>query len=140
MSRFRDRYDEFRRHGVEVAATSVDSPYSHRAWAAELDIRYPLLSDFGREFITGYGIPAREIPLLPGVASRSAFLLDTGGIIRYVWYEPEGGGLPPVEEILEAAQYLPQPPVAQAETRQRGEPMGKRIANTTEQMSLRTGR
>jgi glutaredoxin-dependent peroxiredoxin len=115
VSRFRDRYDEFRRHGVEVAAASVDSPYSHRAWAAELGIRYPMLSDFGREFITAYGIPARDIPRLPGVASRSAFLIDADGIIRYVWYEPEEGGLPPVEEVLEAVRHLAEPPPACAE-------------------------
>ena len=59
MSQFRDAYGEFRRQGVEVAALSVDSPYSHRAWAAELNIPYPLLSDFAREFLTSYRVPLR---------------------------------------------------------------------------------
>jgi peroxiredoxin len=107
VSQFRDAYDEFRREEVEVAAVSVDSPYSHRAWASELDIPYPLLSDFGREFIASYGIPSRDLKLLPGVATRTAFIVDRDSVIRYVWYGPSGGGLPPVEEILEAAQQLP---------------------------------
>lgn len=110
MSRFRDAYDEFRRQSVEVAAVSVDSPYSHRAWAAELDVRYPLLSDFGRTFIERYGVPSRDLPLLPGVASRSAFLVDGTGIIQYAWYEPKDRGLPPVEDILEALSGLPDSP------------------------------
>jgi peroxiredoxin len=92
---------------VEVAAVSVDSPYSHRVWAAELDIPYPLLSDFGRELIAGYAIPTRDLRLLPSVSGRSAFLVDASQVIRYAWYESEGGGLPPVEEILEAVRHLP---------------------------------
>jgi peroxiredoxin len=54
-----------------------------------------------------YGIPAREMHLLPGVSSRSAFLIDDGGIIRYVWYQEEGKHLPPIEEIHEAVRRLP---------------------------------
>lgn len=110
MSQFRDAYDEFRRQGVEVAALSVDSPYSHRVWAEELHLPFPLLSDFGREFVTSYGVPTRDIRLLPAVAGRSAFLVDASEIVRYVWYQPEGRGLPPVEEILEAARQLPEAP------------------------------
>ena len=90
-----------------MAALSVDSPYSHRAWAAELGIPYPVLSDFGRELMASYGIPTRDVPFLPAVGSRSAFLIDADGIIRYAWYAPEGGGMPAVQEILEAARKLP---------------------------------
>ena len=56
MSQFRDAYDEFRRAGFEVAALSVDSPYSHSAWAKELDVEYPLISDFAREFAADGGL------------------------------------------------------------------------------------
>jgi peroxiredoxin len=88
---------------VEVAAISVDSPFSHRAWAAELQIPFPLLSDFARQFISDYGVPRRDLHLLPGAASRSAFIVDAGGIIRYVWYQDDPSRLPPVDEILKTA-------------------------------------
>ncbi|HEX6510483.1 MAG TPA: redoxin domain-containing protein [Chloroflexota bacterium] len=108
MSQFRDAYDEFRREGVEVAAISVDSPYSHRAWSKELGgIPYPLLSDFAREFLEQYGVPENTAGLLPRTARRSAFVIDSEGIVRYVWYPPEGRGLPPIDEILEAVRALP---------------------------------
>jgi peroxiredoxin len=106
VSRFRDAYDEFRRLGVEVAAISVDSPYSHRAWAESLDVPYPLLSDFNREFSEKYGVPLRDMRLLARVAARSAFIVDAEGIVRYVWNQPEGRALPPVDEILQAARSL----------------------------------
>ena len=106
MSRFRDAYDEFRRAGIEVAAISVDSHHSHRAFARELDIPYPMLSDFNRAFLAGYGVPERNAGLLERLGTRSAFVVDADGIIRYAWYVSEAGGQPPVDEILEAARRL----------------------------------
>lgn len=107
MSQFRDAYDEFRRQGIEVATISVDSHHSHRVWAEQLSIPYPMLSDFNREFLETYGVPERSVGLLRRVATRSAFLVDTGGIVRYVWYSPPEGGMPPVGEVLAVAQELP---------------------------------
>jgi peroxiredoxin len=108
VSQFRDAYDEFRRANVEVAAVSVDSPYSHRAWAKELGVPYPLISDFGREFIESYRVPEGGTRLLPRTAKRSAFVVDAAGIIRYVWHASEGAGRPSVQEILEVARSLPE--------------------------------
>jgi peroxiredoxin len=110
VSQFRDAYDEFRRAGFEVAAISVDSPYSHRAWAEELDVSYPLISDFAREFATAYRVPLRTTGALPGTTSRSAFVIDFDKVIRYAWYAPEGKGLPPIEEILAVVQAMGLPP------------------------------
>jgi glutaredoxin-dependent peroxiredoxin len=104
VSQFRDAYDEFRRAGFEVAAISVDSPYSHRAWAKELGVDYPLISDFARELATSYRIPLRIDGALPGTTKRSAFVIDSDKIVRYAWYAPEGKGLPPVDEILTVVQ------------------------------------
>jgi peroxiredoxin len=106
VSQFRDAYDEFRRQGVEVATISVDSHHSHRVWAEQLTIRYPMLSDFNREFLQAYGVPERSVGLLRHVSTRSAFLVDAGGIVRYAWYQPPEGSLPPVEELLTAAREL----------------------------------
>jgi peroxiredoxin len=109
VSQFRDAFDEFRRAGFEVAAISVDSPYSHRAWAKELGLEYPLVSDFARTFAVGYHVPLSTDTVLPGTTSRTAFVIDSDRILRYVWYAPEGKGLPDVEEILQAVRSLPHP-------------------------------
>ena len=108
MSQFRDAYDEFRRAGFEVAAISVDSPYAHRAWAKELDLEYPLISDFARTFAEDYHVPLSTDRALPGTTSRSAFVIDSDRVLRYVWYAPEGKGRPDVEEILATVRALPQ--------------------------------
>ena len=109
MSQFRDRYDEFRRAGFEVTAISVDSPYSHRVWAKELGLEYPLISDFARTFAEDYQVPLSTEGALRGTTSRSAFVIDSERILRYVWYAPEGKGRPDVEEILRAVRALPGP-------------------------------
>lgn len=106
MSQFRDAYGEFRRAGFEVAAISVDSPYSHRAWAKELGVEYPLISDFARTFARDYHVPLRNVGPLPGTTNRSAFVIDSDRILQYVWYAPQGKGLPDVEEILAAVRSL----------------------------------
>ena len=109
MSQFRDAYDEFHRLGFEVAAISVDSPYSHRAWAEQLNVGYPLISDFGREFARAYHVPLSTSGLLPGTTTRSAFVVDARKNVRYVWYAPEGKGLPPVNEVLTAVRAIHDP-------------------------------
>lgn len=85
---------------------SVDSPYSHRAWAQQLTIPYPMVSDFGRELIRAYGVPEHNMRLLPGTSGRSAFLIGAEGVLRHVWYQADSPGLPPVGQILEAARAL----------------------------------
>jgi peroxiredoxin len=58
--------------------------------------------------MASYGIPTDDVPLLPAVGGRSAFVVDADSIIRYAWYAPEGGGMPPIEDILEAVRQLPE--------------------------------
>lgn len=114
MSQFRDAYDEFRRENVEVATVSVDSPYSHRVWAAELDIGYPMLSDFDRQIMERYRIPSRSLDLMERLHTRAAFLIDADLVLRYVWYGADSRGLPEIPAILEAARALPPGPQVRA--------------------------
>lgn len=114
MSGFRDAYDEFRRVGAEVVAISVDSPYCHRAWAKQLGILFPLVSDFNRELLREYDLVGTPFQLLGDLARRSAFVIDAGAVVRYAWYQPEGGGLPVVEEVLAAAQEVARTDASQA--------------------------
>lgn len=107
MSQFRDEYDEFRRQGVEVAVVSVDSPYSHRVWARELNVPFPMLSDFDRRIKRQYAIPDGNMRLLPDVTNRSAFLIDAERRVQFAWYRSQPGESIPMREILEAVRRLP---------------------------------
>ncbi len=102
MTLLRDRRAELETAGVTPFAISRDSPWSHIAWREALDLEVPLLSDWNGEAVHAFGV-ARDYRGLKGVAERSAFLLDAGGIVRAAWrYEP--GELPDFDEILRAAR------------------------------------
>jgi peroxiredoxin len=109
MAQFRDAYNEFRKANVEVASISVDSPYSHLAWARQTGIQFPMLSDFARTLLPQLGALGPGSPLLPSTARRTAFVIDPARTICYVWYAPPEGGLPPVGEVLAAAQRVALP-------------------------------
>jgi glutaredoxin-dependent peroxiredoxin len=106
MSQFRDAYDEFRRINVQVATVSVDSPYSHLAWARQIAIPFPMISDFNRDLLRAYDALAPASLYLRDTAKRTVFLIDPAGVIRYAWYPPPEGGLPPVGAALAEAQRL----------------------------------
>lgn len=85
MCSFRDELGQFEKAGAQVLGLSVDSIFAHKAWARELGITYPLLSDFNKDVSKAYGVLHDEIKGLRGVSKRSAFVLDKQGIVRYKW-------------------------------------------------------
>lgn len=76
-------YDKFEDLNTEVAAISVDSIFTHKAWADGLGgISYPLLSDFWPHggVAEQYGV-MREVE---GFSERALIVVDKEGIIRYI--------------------------------------------------------
>lgn len=89
---------------MQPFAISRDSPYTHVAWMQALDLDFPLLSDWNAEATHGFGV-AIEHNGMRDVSRRSAFLLDSGGVVRAAWaYEPSE--LPDLDELLAAARAL----------------------------------
>jgi peroxiredoxin len=69
-----------------------------------LDLDFPLLSDWNAEATHGFDV-AFEHNGMRDVSRRSAFLVDTGGVVRGAW----GYGtseLPDLDELIAAAQAL----------------------------------
>jgi glutaredoxin-dependent peroxiredoxin len=89
---------------VTALGISRDSPWSHRAWREALDIDVPLLSDWNGEAVAAFR-NAFDHNGLEAVAERSAFLVDSDGIIRGAW-RYEIGEVPDFDELLTAARSL----------------------------------
>ncbi len=104
MGLLRDRSGEFEQAGVGLYGISRDSPYTHIAWAQVLELTFALLSDWNGEAVDRFGI-AHEYRGLKGVAERSAFLVDTAGIVRGAW-RYGSSEVPDVDELLSAARTL----------------------------------
>jgi peroxiredoxin len=102
MGLLRDRSAAFDEAGVALYGISRDSPYTHVAWSAALDLTFPLLSDWNGEAVAAFAIE-REYRGLRGVARRSAFLVDRGATVRAVW-EYGDDEVPDVDALLAAAR------------------------------------
>jgi peroxiredoxin len=102
MELLRDRSGEFRAAGVQPYAISRDSPWTHVAWTQALDLDFPLLSDWNGDATRGFGI-AFDFRGLKDVSERSAFLVDTEGVVRGAWAY-DTSEVPDFDEILEAAR------------------------------------
>jgi thioredoxin-dependent peroxiredoxin len=70
----------FERAGAQVIGISVDSRAKNKAFAQELGIRFPILSDEARTVTKQYGV---LIPLIR-LAKRATFLIDERGIISAI--------------------------------------------------------
>lgn len=92
--------------GARVMAISVDSPFSLKAWADKEGIAIPLLSDFNKEVSAAYGAQFEDLLGFKGVAKRSAFVVDGGGIVRYAWVSDDPKVLPDFAAIKACLQSL----------------------------------
>ena len=81
LTGIRDRLDEFLTFDTEVLAISTDATYTLRVFADTEGLNFPLLSDFWPHgaVASSYGVFDAE----RGVARRSSFIVDQGGIIRW---------------------------------------------------------
>jgi peroxiredoxin len=102
LSIMRDEYETYTERGAEVLAVSVDSVHTLRVWGKQLDLPFPLLSDFNKETARSYGALYEELGGLRGVAKRSAFVIDREGVVRYRWVSEDAALLPPFDEIKAA--------------------------------------
>lgn len=91
----------FEAAGAQVFGISVDSHYANAAFAKQLGLTFPLLSDWKHEAAKAYGV------LLPeaGYTSRVTFVIDKAGRIAHVDVSDNMGSvehLPSVEAALAA--------------------------------------
>jgi predicted methyltransferase/peroxiredoxin len=97
---FRDAWDRLGRAGAIVYGVSTDDVESHRRFAEEHELPFPLLADVDQTILRAYGVPARN-----GAASRVTFLVDRAGQIARVFPEVDPGAH--AEEVIAAIAALP---------------------------------
>jgi peroxiredoxin len=90
--------------GVRIAGISRDSPYSHKKYAEQQWLDYPLLSDWTGEAVRAFGV-AQDLDGLVDTPVRSCFLIDAEGTVRHAWRYADDE-VPDVEELARAAVSL----------------------------------
>jgi len=94
----------FRDYDAEILGISVDSVWSHAAFAENRKLHFPLLADFEPkgDVAQRYGVYDTKL----GVAERALFVIDAGGIVRWRYVSPIDVN-PGADGILEALDQLP---------------------------------
>jgi peroxiredoxin len=96
MGQLQQEIGRFEEKGAKIMGISVDSPWSHKAWAQERSIEFPLLSDFQREVVEDYGVRHKK-----GFPERAYFVIDREGIVRAKKIEDSPSDQPKVQTVLE---------------------------------------
>jgi thioredoxin-dependent peroxiredoxin len=78
---FRDRYKIFKHAGAEVFGISSDSVESHRQFACDNQLPFPLLSDVDGLIRKRYGVPTAF-----GLPGRVTYIIDRQGIVRHIFF------------------------------------------------------
>jgi peroxiredoxin len=87
-----------------VIGISVDSIYSHGAWAAVRGIKFPLLADFNPKGEVAQRYNAwRE---RDGFSERALYVIDGAGVIRYSQISPELHKIPDIHELFDVLEKI----------------------------------
>lgn len=106
---FAEIHDQLRQMNCELLGLSIDSVYSHIAWARNVEeklgqkITFPIIADLNKDVASLYGM------VMPGESktetSRCVFVIDDKQIIRAMIYYPLSTGRN-MDEILRLIQAL----------------------------------
>jgi peroxiredoxin len=104
LSLYQTELAEFEHANAQFIGISVDSIYSHGAWAAVRGLTFPLLSDFRPK-----GEVARLYEVMrnsDGFSERALYIIDTDGTIRYSHVSPKLNRIPDIYELLHQLEQL----------------------------------
>jgi peroxiredoxin len=96
----REEFPEVDSGDVELLTVSVDSLFTHRAWADQEHFQFSLLADFWP-----HGSVAREYGVFDeakGLAVRGTFVIDKSGIVRWSVVNP----IPQARDIADYQKAL----------------------------------
>ncbi|MDI9404006.1 MAG: peroxiredoxin [Limnohabitans sp.] len=85
MCHFRDSWAEWSALGCKVFGVSIDSPFVVDKFRAELNVPFPILSDFNKTVAASYDALHADLMGLKGVTKRAAYVIGSDGKIAYAW-------------------------------------------------------
>ena len=107
MTEFRSRNEDAVASGVGIYGISVDSVFSHQAFAKELGgLPYELIGDFERKMVTDYGVRRDDVAGYSGMARRSIFIVDREGVIRWTWISSREKPQPDYDAVMTEAKQV----------------------------------
>ena len=100
---FMSGLNQFEKLNAQVLGLSVDSHWSHKAFAEKMGVAYPLLADFHPRGAVAdkFGVYHAD----KGITGRAIVIIDKAG--KVAWSKIYGfGDLPTVKEVAQALEQL----------------------------------
>ncbi len=91
---------------AQVYGVSNDTPFVLNEWSKQLNIGFPLLSDFQHEVARAYDVVWPDFAGLGPGTARAVILIDKEGIVRYAEQTPSLLDLPSYDELHAAIGRL----------------------------------
>lgn len=114
MCGIQEDFKDYKGLNAAIAGVSVDTLFAQKKFAEELNLEFPLLSDFNKQAIKDYGVLHPDFSFgYKDVAKRATFVIDTNGIIRYMEILPNLGDYPNMSAIKDALKKISPQPVNQ---------------------------
>lgn len=83
MCTFRDSMAALNDVKAQVLGISTDTFFTLRAWADQLRLNFPLLSDYNKDVIRQYGVVNPDMIGLKDIAKRAVFVIGRDGLVKH---------------------------------------------------------
>jgi len=103
LQQLSERAADFKKAGLDVVAISLDPAENSRRLAAFLNTNIPLLSDSHETLLGPLGLVQHHRNADPDNAIPALFLIDHGGVVRWIFTSPYYREQPSPDTILRAA-------------------------------------
>jgi mycoredoxin-dependent peroxiredoxin len=97
MQNFQNNLAKLEAADTQVLGVSMDSPFSNKAWAQQINVTFPLLSDWGGDVSKQYGVYNSKYK----AARRVNYLIDKDG--KVVEMQLDSDAIDPTK-VVEACQ------------------------------------
>ncbi len=103
----RDNLNVYSTLNAEILAISVDSVFTLENWKQQQGFNFQMLSDFNKTVSIAYETIYETFAFgMKGVSKRSAFVVDSKGVLRYVEILDNAGEIPNLDKIKEVLATL----------------------------------
>jgi peroxiredoxin (alkyl hydroperoxide reductase subunit C) len=103
MPSYEAELDRFRSYDTEVLGISEDSKHSLAAWAKQIGVTFPLLSDF---YPQGKVVDLYGVRHPAGMAQRALIVVDKQGKVAWIHIHQPIGEAPNNEELFDVLRRL----------------------------------
>ena len=104
LTLIQEMLEAVRERGAEIMGLSVDSHFSHRAFAEDRHLTFPLLSD-----AWPHGAVARAYGVFrerDGISERALYFIDDNGLVSSSWISPDPAIAPGINLVFKGLEKM----------------------------------